>query len=181
VSTLLSTPLPSIKRADRDATRKALSKPAAFALLTKGLALNERSPAARQLPEATERLESLLVSALDARHEAISDWAAIKFALRDAARYRWLTEHAFIGECFTEDGTILDIQNTDRRVPDSVGKRATVSAAIDAAIDDEIGRTQEATITGDGTGVALPPVRDSAYSRDAKPLPYDRVQESAHG
>ena len=106
--------------------------------------MSNESAAARQLSQATERLEALLVSALGARHEAVTDWAAVKFALRDAARYRWLTAHAFVGECFTDDGTILEIQNTDRRVPDFVGRRSTVSAAIDAAIAAEIGRTQEA-------------------------------------
>ena len=49
---------------------------------------------------------------------------------RDAARYRWLTRHAFIGECFTENGTVLEVQNTDRRVPIN----GAVNDAIDAAI-----------------------------------------------
>ena len=49
---------------------------------------------------------------------------------RDAERFRWLIEFAFVSECFTDDGTILKIQNTDRRVI----KGGSVREAIDAAI-----------------------------------------------
>lgn len=49
-------------------------------------------------------------------------------ALREkAARYDWLTAHAYIGECFTDDGVALEVQNTDRRVP--------IDGPVDAAID----------------------------------------------
>lgn len=56
---------------------------------------------------------------------------------REAARYRWLTQHAYIGPCFTdqvESGVILEVGGCDRRVPDEVGEYTDVGAAIDAAI-----------------------------------------------
>jgi hypothetical protein len=53
---------------------------------------------------------------------------------REAARYRWLTKNAFIGECYTDSGTILEVMNCDRRVPDEVGECCNVGEAIDAAI-----------------------------------------------
>ncbi len=49
---------------------------------------------------------------------------------KDSDRYRWLTEHAYIGECFTEKGPILEVQNVEREVPID----DTVDAAIDAAM-----------------------------------------------
>ncbi|MGE5650911.1 MAG: hypothetical protein ACM34A_12010 [Bacillota bacterium] len=52
---------------------------------------------------------------------------------RDAARYRWLTEHAYIKRCLTERGEIFLVGNVERKVPvdDSY---PSVSAAIDAAM-----------------------------------------------
>jgi hypothetical protein len=87
---------------------------------------------------------------MDGKHGGVSDvWAALlgaapspitdapaiqpeaeKADAVDAKRYRWLTAHAYIGECFIEEGVVLEVQNTDRRVPIS----GSVDAAIDAAI-----------------------------------------------
>lgn len=53
----------------------------------------------------------------------------------DARRYRWLTKHAYIGECFTDNGVFLEVQNTDRRVP--------IDGSVDAAIDAAITATKE--------------------------------------
>ena len=59
---------------------------------------------------------------------------------RDAARYRWLTQDAHIGECFTDRGVVLEICGTDREIP-VLHERATdrdeVNAAIDAAIEQQ--------------------------------------------
>lgn len=56
---------------------------------------------------------------------------------QDAARYRWLTQDAYIGECFTERGTVLEICGTDREIPvhhERSTDRDEVDAAIDAAM-----------------------------------------------
>lgn len=56
---------------------------------------------------------------------------------RDAERYRWLTKHAYIGDCYTEDGVIKQVCNTDREVPAgewSSLNKGSVGEAIDAAI-----------------------------------------------
>ncbi|WP_148716456.1 hypothetical protein [Chitinolyticbacter meiyuanensis] len=70
-------------------------------------------------------------------------WRALREKDReDAARYRWLTQYAYVGECYTEVGMVLEIQNCDREVP-SIGSgaclqgRERVAAAIDAAIAQE--------------------------------------------
>lgn len=56
---------------------------------------------------------------------------------KDAERYQWLTQHAYIGECGTDKGKVLEVCNTDREVPSieypGYGKER-VNAAIDAAI-----------------------------------------------
>ena len=49
---------------------------------------------------------------------------------KDAERYRWLTKGAYIGECFTDAGTILEVHGTDKCVP----IYGSVDEAIDAAI-----------------------------------------------
>ncbi|MDR6447432.1 hypothetical protein J2794_003548 [Paraburkholderia terricola] len=49
---------------------------------------------------------------------------------RDAARYRWLTKHAYVGECNTYEGAVLEVFGTGRRV----AKRGSIGEAIDAAI-----------------------------------------------
>ncbi|WP_043635998.1 hypothetical protein [Chromobacterium haemolyticum] len=53
---------------------------------------------------------------------------------QDAARYRWLTQDAYIGECFTERGTVLEICGTDREIP-VYHERSTDRDEVDAAID----------------------------------------------
>ncbi|AXE37160.1 hypothetical protein [Chromobacterium phragmitis] len=53
---------------------------------------------------------------------------------RDAARYRWLTQEAYIGECFTDRGVVLEIRGTDREIP-VFHERATDREEVDAAID----------------------------------------------
>ncbi|QND84549.1 Uncharacterized protein ChrSV_2323 [Chromobacterium vaccinii] len=53
---------------------------------------------------------------------------------RDAARYRWLTQDAHIGECFTDRGVVLEICGTDREIP-VLHERATDRDEVDAAID----------------------------------------------
>ncbi|WP_406850075.1 ead/Ea22-like family protein [Chromobacterium phragmitis] len=53
---------------------------------------------------------------------------------QDAARYRWLTQDAHIGECFTEQGIVLEICGTDREIP-ILHERATDRDEVDAAID----------------------------------------------
>jgi hypothetical protein len=52
---------------------------------------------------------------------------------QDAARYRWLTKYANIGECFTDAGTILEVHGCDRQVPDGYLWKQ-VDEAIDAAM-----------------------------------------------
>ena len=70
-------------------------------------------------------------------HILIELIAMLEAAQKDAARYRWLTEHAYIGECFTEQGRRLEVNNCDRQVPmreyDGYG-RGKVDEAIDAAM-----------------------------------------------
>lgn len=48
----------------------------------------------------------------------------------DAERYRWLTKHAYIGECFTDSGTVYEVHNCDRMVP----IKGSIDDAIDAAM-----------------------------------------------
>ena len=52
---------------------------------------------------------------------------------QDAKRYRWLTQHAYIGRCFTERGTVFVVSNVEREVPVNEDY-PSVSAAIDAAL-----------------------------------------------
>lgn len=64
------------------------------------------------------------VKTLGKMHDRI---AALEAAER---RYLWLTRHAYIGDCFTDEGTILEVQNMNSRVPIA----GDVDRAIDAAI-----------------------------------------------
>jgi hypothetical protein len=74
---------------------------------------------------------------------------------RDAARYRWLTKDAYIGECYTDQvpsGVILEVHGVERRVPDEVGEFCDVGEAIDAAMAAESapapGMVEEASSKG---------------------------------
>ncbi|MEN7429207.1 hypothetical protein VA599_00530 [Chromobacterium sp. TRC.1.1.SA] len=60
---------------------------------------------------------------------------------RDAARYRWLTQDAHIGECFTDRGVVLEICGTDREIP-VLHERATDRDEVDAAIDAAMEQSQ---------------------------------------
>ncbi|AXE32745.1 hypothetical protein DK842_17730 [Chromobacterium phragmitis] len=60
---------------------------------------------------------------------------------RVAARYRWLTQDAYIGECFTDRGVVLEICGTDREIP-VFHERATDREEVDAAIDAAMERYQ---------------------------------------
>jgi len=74
-----------------------------------------------------------LVARMREAEQRAAELEAENAALRaDAERYRWLTKHAFICKCHTDDGVILQVHNTDRAVPIS----GPVDAAIDAAIDE---------------------------------------------
>jgi hypothetical protein len=61
---------------------------------------------------------------------------------QDAARYRWLTKYAHIGECFTDAGTILEVHGCDRQVPDGYLWKQ-VDEAIDAAMKADYARGVE--------------------------------------
>ena len=50
---------------------------------------------------------------------------------KDAARYRWLTKNAYVGEWATPDGYEYRVDGADREVVDS----DNVHAAIDAAME----------------------------------------------
>ncbi|MCD0492289.1 ead/Ea22-like family protein [Chromobacterium violaceum] len=68
---------------------------------------------------------------------------------RDAARYRWLTQDAYVGECFTERGGVLEICGTDREVPvlhERSTDRDEVDAAIDAALTESNALSQDIVI-----------------------------------
>ncbi|TFL14183.1 hypothetical protein CSC67_08505 [Pusillimonas caeni] len=63
--------------------------------------------------------------------QAVLQSPEVQTLRRKSARYDWLTRNAYIGECYTHEGTILEVQGTDRQVPID----STVDAAIDAAME----------------------------------------------
>lgn len=82
-------------------------------------------------------MSQAIISHIDAQAERIAELE------KDAARYRWLTQDAYIGECFTERGTVLEICGTDREIP-VYHERSTDRDEVDAAIDAAM-TTQAAT------------------------------------
>ena len=58
--------------------------------------------------EAMARIEELVVTALGTRHPAIDDLAQIKFALRDAKRWRRLQTERYGGTLLLKDGLRLN-------------------------------------------------------------------------
>lgn len=88
---------------------------------------------ADQLTTASERLERLLLEALGPRHDAIQDWAVVRFAIRDAARYRWLSSR-LIGADFdwNESGTSALVFEWPADVPVRAGCSENVDAGMAA-------------------------------------------------
>ncbi|MGY8624274.1 ead/Ea22-like family protein [Chromobacterium violaceum] len=99
---------------------------------------------------AQELLAYRADSSLDTAGATIRAQAArIAELERDAARYRWLTQDAYIGECFTDRGVVLEICGTDREIPvfhERATDREEVDAAIDAALMESNALTQDIVI-----------------------------------
>ena len=63
--------------------------------------------------------------------------AKLADVLKDSDRLDWILHHAYVSECFTDHGTVLEIAGTDRQVPRPDNWRQVpypILNAIDAAM-----------------------------------------------